>query len=326
MLVATPGRLEDLLERRALSLDHVGVLVLDEADRMLDMGFKPAVDRIVQQLPKKRQTLFFSATLEGAAGKLAGAYTHDPRRHVHAPKRETRAAIEHRFVQVESQGAKLDLLVLELRGDGCDRALVFVRTKRGADRLVKKLRARDVQALAMHGDKSQSQRQKALARFDRGETPVLVATDVAARGIDVPEISHVVQFDAPEDGDTYTHRAGRTGRAGSTGHAVSFVLDDQAHEHARDGQGPRPVGRVRPARGRPPRRLAGRAPRRPRPQPQPRRWRQDPPEGWLRRRLEPQPPQAAPAGEALLAPRVRAPSSVSPAALPGRSRSAPEPG
>ena len=230
VLVATPGRLEDLLERRAVSLAHVGVLVLDEADRMLDMGFKPAVDRIVKQLPRKRQTLFFSATLEGAAGKLAGAYTHDPRRHVVAPKRETRTAIEHRFVQVESQGAKLDRLIAELRGDGCDRALVFVRTKRGADRLVKKLRARDVQALAMHGDKSQSQRQKALARFDRGETPVLVATDVAARGIDVPEISHVVQFDAPEDGDTYTHRAGRTGRAGSTGHAVSFVLDDQAHE------------------------------------------------------------------------------------------------
>ena len=230
ILVATPGRLEDLIERRALTLSHIETLVLDEADRMLDMGFKPAVDRIVRLIPKQRQTLFFSATLEGAAGKLADAYTHDARRHVNAPKHDPKAFIEHRFVQAASQGAKVDLLVAELSAHDRGRTLVFVRTKRGADRLLKKLKAQGVEAVAMHGDKSQSQRQKALARFDRGDVTVLVATDVAARGIDVPEITHVINFDVPEDGDAYTHRVGRTGRAGSSGLGVSFVLGDQAHE------------------------------------------------------------------------------------------------
>ena len=233
ILVATPGRLEDLLERRALTLNHIRTLVLDEADRMLDMGFKPAVDRIVRQIPRDRQTLFFSATLEGAAGKLAATYTENPRRHVNAPPVDIKTAIEHRFVQAESQAAKVDLLIEELRGEDTERTLVFVRTKRGADRLVKKLKQRDVSAVAMHGDKSQNQRQNALARFDRGQTNVLVATDVAARGIDVPEITHVVQFDAPEDADAYTHRVGRTGRAGATGLGISYILGDQAHEMRR---------------------------------------------------------------------------------------------
>jgi ATP-dependent RNA helicase RhlE len=230
ILVATPGRLEDLLERRALTLGHIKTLVLDEADRMLDMGFKPAVDRIVRQIPKGRQTLFFSATLEGAAGDLAASYTHDARRHVHAPKADPKARIDHRFVQAPSQAAKVDLLVEELEAEHRGRTLVFVRTKRGADRLVKKLKAQHVHALAMHGDKTQSQRQKALARFDRGDITVLVATDVAARGIDVPDVTHVINFDAPEDGDAYTHRVGRTGRAGNSGLGVSFVLGDQANE------------------------------------------------------------------------------------------------
>jgi superfamily II DNA/RNA helicase len=231
ILVATPGRLEDLIQRGALSLKNVQTLVLDEADRMLDMGFKPAVDRIVALVPKRRQTLFFSATLEGAAGKLAASYTLDPRRHVHAPKPEGgRAAISHRFVEAPSQAAKVDLLVDELDADDRGRTLVFVRTKRGADRLVKKLRGRDVEAVAMHGDKSQSQRQKALARFERGDITVLIATDVAARGIDVAAVTHVINFDTPADGDAYTHRVGRTGRAGATGNGVSFVLGDQVHE------------------------------------------------------------------------------------------------
>ncbi|HEX2388929.1 MAG TPA: DEAD/DEAH box helicase [Solirubrobacterales bacterium] len=234
ILVATPGRLEDLIQRRALTLSNIRTLVLDEADRMLDMGFKPAVDRIVRMIPKQRQTLFFSATLEGAAGELAATYTHDARRHVHAPKPEGgRAAISHRFVESPSQGAKVDLLVDELDARDRGRTLVFVRTKRGADRLVKKLRTRDVDAVAMHGDKSQSQRQKALARFERGDVTVLIATDVAARGIDVAEITHVINFDAPEDGDAYTHRTGRTGRAGATGSGVSFVLGDQVHDMRR---------------------------------------------------------------------------------------------
>ena len=173
VLVATPGRLLDLIERRAVRLDDIDMLVLDEADRMLDMGFKPVVDRIVRMTPDDRQTLLFSATLEGAAGALATTYTQNARRHVNAPKLEQgRAAISHRFIGTPSQGAKVDLLVSELDDGDSGRTLVFVRTKRGADRLVKKLTAQDVHAVAMHGDKSQSQRQKALARFERGDVTV----------------------------------------------------------------------------------------------------------------------------------------------------------
>ena len=230
IVVATPGRLEDLIQRGTISLKKVRILVLDEADRMLDMGFKPAVDRIVAQTPKSRQTLFFSATLEGATGKLAAAYTRDARRHTHEPPERKNADIEHRFVHVESQSAKLDHLVEELSGSESTRTLVFVRTKRGADRLVKRLRSRDVVSVAMHGDKSQRQREKALARFENGDVATLIATDVAARGIDVDDITHVVNFDMPGDRDTYVHRTGRTGRAGRTGTGVSFVLADQADE------------------------------------------------------------------------------------------------
>ncbi len=237
ILVATPGRLEDLLQRRALTLKHVRMLVLDEADRMLDMGFKPAVDRIVKQTAQDRQTLFFSATLDGAPGDLAASYTRDAKRHVNAPTREKAVNIAHRFARVDSQAGKVDALVDALDAGDVGRTLVFVRTKRGADRLIKKLKGRDVVALAMHGDKSQNQRQKALAKFERGDVTVLVATDVAARGIDVPEVTDVVNFDAPEDGDTYTHRVGRTGRAGASGRCISFVLDDQAAEMRKMARG-----------------------------------------------------------------------------------------
>jgi ATP-dependent RNA helicase RhlE len=230
VIVATPGRLEDLIARGVVDLGQVHVLVLDEADRMLDMGFKPAVDRIVAHTPKRRQTLFFSATLEGATGKLAAAYTHDARRHTHAPAEDRKAEIEHRFIHVDSQAAKLDRLTGELRGPDGGRTLVFVRTKRGADRLVKRLRSRELEAVAMHGDKSQGQRERALARFERGDVEVLVATDVAARGIDVAGIGHVINFDAPGDRDSYVHRVGRTGRAGQRGAGTSFVLADQAAE------------------------------------------------------------------------------------------------
>jgi superfamily II DNA/RNA helicase len=233
IVVATPGRLEDLIERGVISLDRVGVLVLDEADRMLDMGFKPAVARIVAQTPKQRQTLFFSATLEGATGQLATAYTREPRRHTQAAPERTEAEIEHRFVHVESQSAKLDHLAGQLRGPDGGRTLVFVRTKRGADRLVKRLRSVELEAVAMHGDKSQGQRERALARFERGDVEVLVATDVAARGIDVADIAHVVNFDVPGDRDSYVHRVGRTGRAGRSGAGTSFVLTDQATEMRR---------------------------------------------------------------------------------------------
>src|SRR5918997_1826050 len=229
MLVATPGRLEDLIERGAVRLDRVRILVLDEADRMLDMGFRPPVDRIVKQTPADRQTLFFSATLDGEVGRLADAYTRQARRHERAATVRQRADVEHRFVSVRHEG-KLDALVRELRHEGRGRALVFVRTKRGADRLVKRLRAHDVTALAMHGDKSQSQREKALAKFERGGVDTLVATDVAARGIDVDDITHVINFDAPADHEGYVHRVGRTGRAGRTGVGITFVMADQARD------------------------------------------------------------------------------------------------
>jgi ATP-dependent RNA helicase RhlE len=233
VLVATPGRLEDILQRRAVSLEHVRMLVLDEADRMLDMGFRPAVDRIVARTPRSRQTLFFSATLEGAAGTIAAAYTRNARRHEHVPAVDpARAETVHRFVRVAHE-AKVDTLVRELRDEERGLTIVFVRTKRGADRLVKRLRDHDVTALAMHGDKSQSQREKALARFERGEVDTLVATDVAARGIDVRDVTHVINYDAPEDRDGYVHRVGRTGRAGRAGVGVTFVLGDQARDMSR---------------------------------------------------------------------------------------------
>ncbi len=230
ILVATPGRLEDLIARGVVSLQRVRILVLDEADRMLDMGFKPTVSRIVAQTPDRRQTLFFSATLEGATGKVAAAYTRKARRHTQAADQSTKADIEHRFLHVDSQSAKLDHLVEQLREAEGGSTLVFVRTKRGADRLAKRLRGRELEAVAMHGDKSQRQRERALARFEAGEVDALIATDVAARGIDVAGITHVVNFDAPGDRDAYVHRVGRTGRAGRRGTGISFVLADQADE------------------------------------------------------------------------------------------------
>ncbi len=231
IVVATPGRLEDLLQRGDLTLDRVRILVLDEADRMLDMGFKPAVDRIVAQCPAKRQTLFFSATLDGEAGRVAKSFTHDARRHEHAPTVSSTAATEHRFVAVE-RDARIEALLGELRGDR-DLALVFVRTKRGVDRLVKRLSREGVNVVGMHGDKSQGQRERALASFESFKVDTLVATDVAARGIDVSGISHVINFDPPEDRDGYVHRVGRTARAGRSGVGVTFVGAEQAGDVGR---------------------------------------------------------------------------------------------
>ena len=228
IVVATPGRLEDLLQRGDLTLDRVRILVLDEADRMLDMGFKPAVDRIVAQCPPNRQTLFFSATLDGEAGRVAKSFTRDARRHEHAPTVSSTAATEHRFVAVE-RDERIEALLGELRGDR-DLALVFVRTKRGVDRLVKRLSREGVNVVGMHGDKSQGQRERALASFESARVDTLVATDVAARGIDVAGISHVINFDPPEDRDGYVHRIGRTGRAGRTGIGVTFVGAEQARD------------------------------------------------------------------------------------------------
>jgi superfamily II DNA/RNA helicase len=229
VLVATPGRLEDLLSRGAFTLGQIRMLVLDEADRMLDMGFRPAIDRIAGACPEDRQTLFFSATLDGEAGRLAHRYARNPATHESGPAaRRASGEIEHRFVQIAHEH-RVQALVQELRRDR-DLTLVFVRTKRGADRLVKRLRAHDVPAVAMHGDKSQRQREQALARFESGAVDTLVATDVAARGIDVDRISHVINFDPPADSETYVHRVGRTGRAGRAGIGITLLSPEQRHD------------------------------------------------------------------------------------------------
>ncbi len=223
ILVATPGRLEDLLSRGTFDLNSVRVLVLDEADRMLDMGFRPAVDRIVARCPVSRQTLFFSATLDGLAGRVAREYvSREAIVHEHGPSgHHAVAEVEHRFVAVTDEG-RVEALVEELSRER-ELALVFVRTKRGADRLVKRLDGHGVAAAAIHGNKSQRQREQALDRFERGHVDTLVATDVAARGIDIDGVSHVINFDPPGDHEAYVHRIGRTARAGRAGIGITLV-------------------------------------------------------------------------------------------------------
>jgi ATP-dependent RNA helicase RhlE len=225
VLVATPGRLEDLATRRLVDLRAVRLLVLDEADRMLDMGFQPQVDRIVRRLPRNRQTMFFSATLDGAVGELARSYTISPSRFEANWTRSDLGEIEHRFVSV-TQDTKVRTLVEHIRSSE-GMTLVFVRTKRGADKLVQKLARQDVTAVALHGDMSQQARERALARFESGKVRTLVATDVAARGLDLEDITRVINFDPPAEDKDYVHRAGRTGRAGRSGRAITLVLPEQ---------------------------------------------------------------------------------------------------
>jgi ATP-dependent RNA helicase RhlE len=233
VIVATPGRLQDLVDRGLVTLDHVRILVLDEADRMLDMGFKPQVDKLVRRLHDDRQTMFFSATLDGEVGELARRYTHFPARFEGELPADRRSGdVDHRFVAV-TQDNKVSTLVELLQQEETGLALVFVRTKAGADRLVEKLRRHDVDAAAIHGDKGQAQRESALARFDTGKVKTLVATDVAARGLDVDDITHVINFDPPEEPDVYTHRVGRTGRAGRGGVGITLVLPEQQADVSR---------------------------------------------------------------------------------------------
>ena len=233
ILVATPGRLQDFSDRRLVSLDGVRILVLDEADRMLDMGFRPQVDAIVRRLPRSRQTMFFSATLDGEVGDLAREYTQDPCRFEFVPPRAEVGdpVVDHTFVAVTSED-KLDVLAEHLAAaDGL--SLVFVRTKRGADRLARRLSQRDIPAAAMHGDMPQSRREKTLERFRSGSIPTLVATELAARGLDLVEITNVINFDPPADDTSYLHRVGRTGRAGRGGAGVTFVLPEQQGDVSR---------------------------------------------------------------------------------------------
>jgi superfamily II DNA/RNA helicase len=228
VLVATPGRLEDLANRRLVDLSHVRTFVLDEADRMLDMGFQPQVDRIVRRLPRNRQTMFFSATLDGPVGELARAYTNSPARFEAEHANRQPSEIEHSFISV-TQDSKVETLVEHIRStDGL--TLVFVRTKRGADKLVQKLGRQNARAVAMHGDMSQNARERALSQFESGKVSTLVATDVAARGLDLDDITHVINFDPPGEDKDYVHRTGRTGRAGRSGKAITFVLPEQQAE------------------------------------------------------------------------------------------------
>ena len=235
VLVATPGRLEDLAERRLVDLRGIKILVLDEADRMLDFGFKPQVDRIVRRLPQNRQTMFFSATLDGEVGRLAREYTRSPS-YVEAELAtgQQPAEIEHRFVSVTTD-SKVSTLAEHIRAsDGL--TLVFVRTKRGADTLVRKLKNHHVEAVAMHGNLSQNARERALARFGEGKVSTLVATNVAARGLDLQGVTHVINFDPPSEDKGYVHRTGRTGRAGKSGTAITFVLPDQQADTSRSAR------------------------------------------------------------------------------------------
>ena len=226
ILVATPGRLLDLMSQGHVELDQVEILVLDEADRMLDMGFIHDVRRIVGALPKERQTLLFSATLSKEITALAADMLHEPVRAEVTPPASVSERIEQRVLFVEQAG-KRDLLASVLKGDDVRRALVFTRTKRRANRVMKQLSNQGIRADAIHADKTQGARQRALAQFDRGRIKVLVATDIVARGIDVEGISHVINYDLPNDRESYVHRIGRTARAGAEGIALSFCAAEE---------------------------------------------------------------------------------------------------
>jgi len=226
ILVATPGRLLDLIERRAVTLAGVETLVLDEADRMLDLGFIHALKRIAKLLPRVRQTLLFSATMPRSIASLAEEYLADPVRIAVAPAATTAERVAQSVILV-SADRKHDLLAALLRDPDLRRVLVFTRTKHGADRVVRRLGAAGIGAVAIHGNKSQPQRERALAGFRNGSGRVLVATDIAARGIDVDDVSHVINFELPNVPEDYVHRIGRTARAGAMGTAVAFCSDEE---------------------------------------------------------------------------------------------------
>jgi ATP-dependent RNA helicase RhlE len=226
ILVATPGRLLDLVNSNALRLNRVDFLVLDEADRMLDMGFIHDIRRIVTKLPAQRQTLFFSATMPQAIAELAGAMLRNPAKVAVTPQATTADRVTQRIVHVDRQGKALVLADL-LRDEPIDRALVFTRTKHGADKLVRSLAKAGIGSEAIHGNKSQNQRERVLAAFRQGQIRILIATDIAARGIDVDGISHVVNYDLPNEPESYVHRIGRTARAGAAGVAISLCDADE---------------------------------------------------------------------------------------------------
>jgi superfamily II DNA/RNA helicase len=227
VVIATPGRLIDLCGRGEVSVADVEVAVLDEADRMADMGFLPQVDWVLRRIEHAHQTMLFSATLDGDVDRLVRRHLTDPVRHEVASTRPTVDSMEHRFLQVHQMDK---VKVAAAICTGASKTLVFVRTKRGADRLVEQLQREGVRAAAIHGDLRQSSREKALEDFTSGRLPVLVATDVAARGLDIEDVDVVVHYDPPEDHKAYLHRSGRTARAGGTGVVATMVLWDQILE------------------------------------------------------------------------------------------------
>jgi superfamily II DNA/RNA helicase len=233
VLVATPGRLLDLVQSNGLKLGSVEFLVLDEADRMLDMGFINDIRKIVGKLPIKRQTLFFSATMPKDIADLAEAMLRDPARVAVTPQATTVERITQRIIQVDF-AAKQGVLAQLLKQEPVDRALIFTRTKHGADKVVKALAKSGIDAMAIHGNKSQNHRERVLAAFRTGEIRTLVATDIAARGIDVDGISHVFNFDLPNVPETYVHRIGRTARAGADGVAISLIAGAEEMGYLRD--------------------------------------------------------------------------------------------
>lgn len=226
ILIATPGRLLDLMAQGYIDLSHIEILVLDEADRMLDMGFLHDMKKILAKLPAKRQTLFFSATMPPEIRKFAHTILKNPKEVSVTPVSSTAQTVQQSVYFVEKE-AKLDLLIEILQDRLQDRSLVFSRTKHGADKLVRHLAKTGIAAAAIHGNKSQNARQRALSDFKSSQIKVLIATDIAARGIDIDELPHVINYDLPEVPETYVHRIGRTGRAGVAGTAVSFCASDE---------------------------------------------------------------------------------------------------
>jgi ATP-dependent RNA helicase RhlE len=226
LIVATPGRLLDMMNRRDVDLSRVEVLVLDEADRMLDMGFWPDVRRILNAMPPQRQNLLFSATMSPEVLRIVGDTLHDPVRVEVSKAGTTVDTIDQSLYPVNAM-QKTDLLEQLLKQSGWDKVLVFARTKHRADRIARQLTKRGVSAAAIHGDRSQGARQEALAGFKRGKIPVLVATDIVARGIDVDMISHVINYDLPNSAEDYVHRIGRTARAGNDGSAVTLMAPEE---------------------------------------------------------------------------------------------------
>jgi ATP-dependent RNA helicase RhlE len=229
VLIATPGRLLDLIQQRYISLSQISIFVLDEADRMLDMGFIHDVKRVLTKLPQQRQTLFFSATMPPEIQKLANAILSNPAQVTVTPVSSTVEIIQQSVFFVDKKEKK-NLLTHILRDENITRSLVFTRTKHGADKLVKDLQKNRIEAAAIHGNKSQNARQRALNDFKNNQIRVLVATDIAARGIDIDELPHVVNYELPEVPETYVHRIGRTGRAGANGVAISFCDAEERDE------------------------------------------------------------------------------------------------